>query len=89
MLDEDNRLAPSLPFAGVGNRLRAAREVFGLTQAQFGAPLGFSVSHVSNWESGRYRPSLDNCVALRETYGFSIDFIVLGNLDALPHSLAR
>jgi len=26
---------------------------------------------------------------MRETYGLSIDFIIFGNLDALPHRIAK
>ena len=77
------------PYVEIGRRIKAARTALGHNQRVFAQKAGFSGSQVSNWESGLYRPSLDNCITLRETYGLSIDFIIFGNLDALPHRIAK
>lgn len=77
------------PYADIGERIRAGRVALEYNQTDFAKAAGFSKSQVSNWESGLHRPSLDACISLRETFGLSIDFIVFGNLDALPHRIAR
>lgn len=40
--------------------LREARKASGLTQAEFAAEVGVSIPTVSEWESGKKNPSLDN-----------------------------
>ena len=77
------------PYRDIANRLKQARYALGLNQTEFAATAGLKKSQVANWEGGLHRPSLDACIALRETYGLSIDFIIFGNLDALPHKIAR
>lgn len=77
------------PYIEIGNRIRAGREALGYNQKQFADRAGFNNSQVSNWESGLHRPSLDSCITLRETFGLSIDFIIFGILDALPHKIAK
>lgn len=77
------------PFEDIGSRIRAGRQALGYSQTEFAQKAGFTKSQVSNWEGGLHRPSLDACIALRETYGLSIDFIVFGNLDALPYKIAK
>ena len=81
--------SPNRPYAEIGNRLRAGRKALGYSQTDFAKNAGFTKSQVSNWEGGLHRPSLDACITLRETYGLSIDFIIFGNLDALPHKIAK
>jgi len=77
------------PFTAIGQRIIAIREALGLNQSEFALRADLKKSQVSNWESGLHRPSLDACIAIRETYGLSIDFIIFGNLDALPHKVAK
>lgn len=77
------------PYKEIGDRLKAGRKALGLSQTEFASRAGFSKSQVSNWEGGVHRPSLDACIGMRETYGLSIDFIIFGNLDALPHKIAK
>lgn len=78
------------PWAAIASRLKEARDVIGegkLGQKEFAERAGLKHSQYRNWESGAYRISLDGCEALLNTYGLSIDFIVAGNLDALPMNL--
>ncbi|CUH68656.1 transcriptional repressor DicA [Thalassovita gelatinovora] len=77
------------PYTEIGHRLRAARKALGYNQTDFAKRAGFTKGQVSNWEGGAHRPSLDACIAMRETYGLSIDFIIFGNMDALPHKIAK
>lgn len=77
------------PYTEIGLRIKAGRKALGYNQTEFAKKAGFTKSQVSNWEGGLHRPSLDACIALRETYGLSIDFIIFGNLDALPHRIAK
>lgn len=80
---------PDRPYTDIGQRLRAGRKALNLTQTEFAKKGGFTKSQVSNWEGGAHRPSLDACIAMREKFGLSIDYVVFGNLDALPHRIAR
>jgi transcriptional regulator with XRE-family HTH domain len=41
----------------LGVKIREARKALNMNQAQFGEKLGVSQSAVSNWESGRDKPS--------------------------------
>ncbi|MFT4962512.1 MAG: transcriptional regulator with XRE-family HTH domain [Paracoccaceae bacterium] len=77
------------PYKEIGSRIHAARLALELSQTDFAKRAKFSKSQVSNWEGGAHRPSLDACITMRETYGLSIDFIIFGNLDALPHKIAK
>jgi transcriptional regulator with XRE-family HTH domain len=77
------------PYKDIGERIKAARMVLNYSQKDFAVKAGLTPPLVSNWEKGLHRPSLDNCIVLRETYGLSIDFIVFGSLDALPYKLAK
>lgn len=76
--------------AEIGARLRDARErVFGLGQIEFAERAGIHHKSYNGWETGRSRVSLDGAVKLREAYGLDLEFIFFGNVDALPHSLAK
>lgn len=75
-------------FEEQAERLRLAQSALGLTAKEFAERAGLSKTQMSNWQSGQIRISLDGAIALRETYGLSIDFILFGNMDALPNKLA-
>lgn len=77
------------PFGDIARRLRDARTVLELDQTAFAGRAGLKNQTYSNWESGNFRISIDGALALRETYGLSLDFIYCGNLDALPHKIAK
>jgi transcriptional regulator with XRE-family HTH domain len=57
MTNRENRAADAAeaigPAAGVGARIRAARQVAGLTQAELAAVVGVSRSAVAQWETDR------------------------------------
>jgi len=59
MSDREQRAAEAAeaaatgPVAGVGTRIRAARQVAGLTQAELATAVGVSRSAVAQWETDR------------------------------------
>lgn len=75
------------PFTDIAERLRWHRALEGLEQKDYAARAGLHRSQLSNWENGDYRLSLDGALALRRTYGLSLDFMFEGIDDALPMTL--
>lgn len=63
----------------VGERIRARREVLGLTQAELAAELSVSHQHVSAIEGGVSSPSLDLLVRVARRLGVSTDFLLTGD----------
>lgn len=57
----------------VGARLRSARDVRGLTQAEVAEITGLKPSAVSHFEAGRRAPSLANLVRLSRALHVSAD----------------
>ena len=61
--------APLAPGPGLGADIRKRRIRKGLTQDQLADIIGVSQAQVSQWESGKARPSPEHFAALRETLG--------------------
>ena len=80
----------SQPYADIGERVRWHREmVEGTNQGDYAKRAGLKRSALSNWESGYGRVSLDGAIALRRTYGLSLDFIYEGIDETLPMTLRQ
>ncbi len=77
------------PFGDIAARLRWHRDLEGLTQTAYSKKIGVKRATLNNWESGDYRLSLDGALALRQTYGLSLDFMYEGIDDALPMTLRQ
>jgi transcriptional regulator with XRE-family HTH domain len=75
------------PFGDIAARLRWHRELLDMSQEQYAQRIGAKRAALGNWESGDYRLSLDGALALRKTFGLSLDFLFLGIDDALPMTL--
>lgn len=75
------------PFADIAERLLWHRTFEGLTQKEYATKAGLTRNQLSNWETGDSRLSLDGALALRRTYGLSLDFIYEGNAETLPMTL--
>lgn len=60
----------------MANRLRWAREQKKLSQKFVSIELSVSAPTVSEWESGRKTPSIDNYIKLSELYGYGIDYLL-------------
>lgn len=66
----------------IGARIRFLREDIDLSQANFGAQLGFSQETVVRWEIGRTEPSLATIGAIAELTGADRAWIAFGDLPA-------
>lgn len=75
------------PFGAIADRLVWHRTLMGLRQEDYAKRLGVNRSTLNNWEGGDYRLSLDGALALRRTFGLSLDFMYEGIDDALPMTL--
>ena len=58
------------------NRLRECREKAGLTQKQVAITLKLAGPSVSNWESGKTKPSIGNLKKLADLYDVTTDFLL-------------
>ncbi len=61
------------------NRLKECREAAGLTQKYVALSLGVKGPSVSNWESGKTKPTMENFSALAKLYGVSVDYLLGGD----------
>ena len=69
------------PSGGIASRLRLAREMAGLSQAQVAKRLGWHRPTVSEIESGRRRVKAEELTILSELYAVRVAWIV-GEEDA-------
>lgn len=69
------------------HRLKEARELRGLSQAQLAATAGLPAAAVSHFESGPRKPSFDNLKALAAALDVTTDYL-LGRSDT-PHASAE
>lgn len=77
------------PYGDIAERVRWHRDLEGLTQNAYAKKIGVKRATLNNWESGDYRLSVDGALALRRTYGLSLDFMYEGIVDALPMTLRQ
>lgn len=70
--------------AAIGRRLAAAREAVGLRQVDLAELSGVARNTLAQWESGAFRPSLDQVVRLLPVLGVDLDWIYLGDDRGLP-----
>lgn len=84
-LPYDNHLRTAYPLRmqTFGARLRAARQLRGLSQEALGLELGVTKATVSNWENDRDNPSFQYLAALAEKTRASLDYLILGASDAM------
>lgn len=75
------------PYGDIAARLRWHRALLDLTQEQYAARINQKRAALNNWEGGDYRLSLDGALAIRRTFGLSLDFMYEGIDDALPMTL--
>lgn len=75
------------PFGAIAARIIWHRKLEGLEQKEYAEKAGLTRSQLSNWETGTSRVSIDGAIALRHTYGLSLDFIYEGIIDTLPMTL--
>lgn len=66
-----------------GARLRAARQLCGLSQEALGLELGVTKATVSNWENDRDNPSFQYLGTLADKTRSSLDYLIRGASEAL------
>lgn len=65
-------------MAEIAETLKALREEHHLTQQELADALGVTRQSVSNWERGKNLPDIECIVHISETYGISLDTLILG-----------
>ena len=76
------------PFTDIAERIVWHREIVeSLNQKEYAYRAGVTRSSLNNWESGDYRLSIDGALALRKTFGLSLDFLYAGEDETLPMAL--
>lgn len=76
-------------YQDIADRLRKVRDIYGLNAAEFAKRAGINPTRYYPWEDGDNRISIDGAIALKREYGLSLDFIYDGNMDMLPHKIAK
>jgi transcriptional regulator with XRE-family HTH domain len=66
---------------GFAETIKDVRNAAGLTQEQFAARLGVTRQAVSNWENDRNLPDIEVVIAISQTFGVSLDELILGGED--------
>jgi len=70
-----------------GLRLKAVREVLGMTQESLAHVLGVTRTALANWEGGRL-PDVRAMVRLSQKFQIPLDWIYAGALGHVPYDLA-
>ena len=70
--------AKGLATMSIASRLRALRELAGISAREASALAGLSPSHVALLETDRHRATTDTASALARAFGVSIDWLVDG-----------
>lgn len=64
-------------YIGIGERIMLARRRAGLSQRAFGERLGISHAAVSDLETGKTKPDLDNLAVVADALGVPLNQIVV------------
>jgi transcriptional regulator with XRE-family HTH domain len=65
----------------LADRLKAARDIRGLSQKELARKVGFPASSISHFEAGSRKPSLENFRSLAEALAVNADFL-LGRISS-------
>lgn len=60
----------------MGEKLKAARNAAGMTQAQLADALGCKVKNISRWENGHVKPGVLTVKKMAQAIGCSMDDLV-------------
>lgn len=66
-------------------RIKKARETAGLSQKVVAITLGVSAPTVSEWESGKKKPSTENLKELADLFGVSADYLLSGSENDIAY----
>lgn len=75
------------PFATIGWRLVQTRKAADLRQVDICNTIGVKSNRYSQYESGERRITLPVAMKLATSYGWTLDWIYLGNPAGLPSAL--
>lgn len=73
----------------IGRRLLLTRQAIGIGQLAFAERAKISSTAYNQYENAKKRPSIENAVALCETYGLTLDWIFRGDPSGLRYELAN
>ncbi|WP_119309666.1 helix-turn-helix domain-containing protein [Cohaesibacter haloalkalitolerans] len=82
MEQRDNPSAESVAL-----RLQWLRDYLGLSQTEIASSIGVKTTQWNNWERAHNRLSLTGGLRLGQVYGVSLDFLFLGRVDTLQHTM--
>jgi Zn-dependent peptidase ImmA (M78 family)/DNA-binding XRE family transcriptional regulator len=68
----------------IGNRIKLAREIAGLTQTELAERIGTTQSGIASMEANLYRPSLEYLKVLAKETGFGLPFFEPATVDEFP-----
>ena len=60
----------------MNDRIKECRKAAGMSQKYVSVTLGLAGPSISNWESGKTKPSHDNLVRLAGLFGVSVDYLL-------------
>ena len=60
----------------MNDRIKECRKAAGMSQKYVSVTLGLAGPSISNWESGKTKPSHDNLVKLAGLFGVSVDYLL-------------
>lgn len=72
----------------IGSRLIQAREALGMSQAEMARGLDIGRDQLNTYERGRFFPAPVVVYRMWRLYGVTADWLYLGVLVGLPHSVA-
>lgn len=72
----------------IAARLVAGQEALGLNATSVCRLAGIKTNTYSQWVNAKGRPQLDEAMRLCEAFGYTLDWIYLGDPSGLPYSLA-
>jgi transcriptional regulator with XRE-family HTH domain len=76
------------PYAAEGNRLKAARLALGFkVMEHFAQAAGIRSNYYSSFETGARLITLTHARALKQRFGFGLDYIFDGDLYDVPQKL--
>lgn len=66
----------------ISQNLSYLRKVHGFSQEALAEQVGVSRQAIAKWEAGETVPDLENCIALAELYGVTVDDLIRYDPDA-------
>ena len=63
----------------IGNKIRAYREVRGFSQEELASKIYVSRQTISNWETGKQYPDIQNVLLLSVLFGVSVDELMVAS----------